>query len=148
MLVTRTDTIMPGTANLRWQIVFNSSTQEMTGSAEEGPNLAAEVLSRYYAASSKESAALLMEVSGVDNLNAYAHTINYLSSLLMVRNVSVASLQGDVLSVRLDLRGSPEALRRALAVDQRLVEVVAPAIEATSTPAGNATTMLTYRYRP
>lgn len=148
VLVARVDPSAPTAAALNWQMVFNGSTQEMAGSAEEGPNLAAEVLSRYYAASGKDSVSLLMEISGVDNLDAYARTMSYLNGLLMVRNVSVTSLQRDVLSVRLELRGNQESLRRALAIDQRLIEAGAPAIDTSVAPSGNAANALTYRYQP
>lgn len=147
VLLARTDPGAPTAAALHWQMVFNGSTQEKLGSAEEGPNLAAEVLSRYYAASSKDSVSLLMQVSGVDNLEAYARATGYLNGLLMVRNVSITALQGDVLSVRLELRGNQESLRRALAVDQRLIEVV-PISDASGMAPDGAANMLTYRYQP
>jgi hypothetical protein len=133
-------------ANLRWQLVFNGATEELLGAAEVGPNLAADVLSRYYAAVGKDAVRLFIEVSGVDNLNAYARTLAYLNGLLMVRSVSVESLQRDVLRLRVDLRGNQEALRRALVVDQKLVEATALAIDTTSTPANGSTPALSYRY--
>jgi len=148
VLVARTDPTAPTAASLRWQLVFNGATQEMTGSAEDGANLAAEVLSRYYASSSKESVSLLMEVAGIDDLNAYARAISYLSGLLIVRGVSVVSLQGDLLNLRLELRGNQESLRRALVVDQRVIEVTAPVLDATAVPTASVTAMLKYRYRP
>lgn len=134
-------------ANLRWLMVFNGSTQELAGSAEVGPNLAAEVLGRYYSTTSKESMRLFMAVAGVDNLDAYAKTMSYLNGLLMVRAVAVESLQGDVLRVRLEVRGNQESLRRTLALDQRLIEAAA-VDAATATPTGDSATTLTYRYRP
>ncbi len=133
-------------ANLRWQLVFNDASQEMSGAAEAGPNLAAEVLGRYYATTSKESLRLVMEVSGVDNLDAYARTVSYLSGLVMVRAVSVEALRADVLRVSLEVRGNQESLRRTLAVDQKLVEV-APG-STTATQAGDSSVPLAYRYRP
>jgi uncharacterized protein len=148
VLVARADPAAATVASLRWQLVFNGATQEMTGSAEDGANLAAEALSRYYASSSKESVSLLMEVAGVDNLNAYARATSYLSGLLMIRGVSVVSLQGELLNLRLEVRGNQESLRRALALDQRLIEVTAPALDATAAPSAGAAGALKYRYRP
>lgn len=132
-------------ANLRWQMVFNGASQDMTGSAEAGPNLAAEVLGRYYSAASKESQRLFMEVAGVDNLDAYAKTLGYLNGLLMVRGVAVEALRADVLRLRLEVRGNQESLRRTLAVDQKLIEAGS---DTASTQAGNADLPLAYRYRP
>jgi uncharacterized protein len=150
VLLARADAVATTPASLHWQLVFNGSAQETTGSAEEGPNLAAEVLSRYYAASGKEAEGLQMEVAGIDNLDAYARTTRYLSGMLMVRSVAVLSLQGPVLTVKLELRGNRESLRRALAVDQRLVEAaaVATSIDATVAPTVDASGSLKYRYRP
>jgi hypothetical protein len=148
VLLARTDPAAPTAATLHWQLVFNGATQEMNGSAEDGPNLAAEVLSRYYAASSKEAVSVQMEVAGIDNLDAYARATNYLNGMLMVRGTSVLSLQRDVLTVRLELRGNQESLRRALAVDQRLVEATAPPLDATAAPVTDSAGVLKYRYRP
>ncbi|MGE0113316.1 MAG: DUF2066 domain-containing protein [Steroidobacteraceae bacterium] len=136
------------TADLRWQMVFNGGSQEMSGSAADGPNLAAEVLGRYYAATTKETIHLYMEVSGVEGLDAYARTVSYLNDLLMVRNVAVESLQHDVLRLRLELRGSQESLRRALAVDRTLAEVSAPEADTSPVAASGTTNTLAYRYRP
>jgi hypothetical protein len=148
VLLARADPAAITAASLRWQLVFNGATQEMMGSAEEGPNLAAEALSRYYAASSKEATSLQIEVAGIENLDAYARATNYLSGMLMVRSVAVQSLQGDLLTLRLELRGNQENLRRALALDQRLTEVSAPAITATDMPTAATVGPLKYRYRP
>lgn len=132
-------------ANLRWQMVFNGTTQERLGSAEEGPNLAAEVLGRYYAAAGKEWVRVSMEVSGVDSLAAYARTVGYLNGLLMVRNVAVESLQRDVLRLQVELRGNQDALRRAMAVDQKLVETALAPEAAAAVPAVSPA-VLSYRY--
>lgn len=145
VLIARAGSGEVSAANLRWQMVFNGASQEMAGSAEAGPNLAAEVLGRYYSATGKESLRLFMEVAGVDNLDAYARTLSYLNGLLMVRAVSVEALRADVLRVRLDIRGSQESLRRALAVDQKLIATADAPIAA---QAGDASVPLVYRYRP
>jgi len=147
VLVARMDAAATSAASLHWQLVFNGATQEFTGSAEEGPNFAAETLSRYYAASSKESVSVQMEVGGIDNLDAYGRATNYLGNLLLVRNLAVLSLQGDVLTLRVELRGNRESLRRTLAVDQRLMEVTA-AMDATAAPVADDAGVLKYRYRP
>ncbi len=125
-------------ANLRWQVVFRGASQEAGGGAETGPGLAAEQISRYYAVSSKEAIRLVMDVSGVDSIDAYANTLNYLGGLLLVRGVAVEALQGGTLRLLVDLRGTAETLQRVLAVDQRL-----SAQESTVAEAGAT---LSYRY--
>lgn len=127
-------------ANLRWQFAFNDTVQDMQGAAEEGPNLAADVMGRYYAVSAKETTSIVMEVSGIDDLGAYAGTLNYLSGLSVVRSVDVDSLQRDVARFRLELRGNAEALRRAIELDQRLL--TQPSATA------DAAAVMSYRYNP
>lgn len=128
-------------ANLRWQMVFNGNGQERLGSAEDGPNLAADVLGRYYASAGKETVRLYLEVAGIENLDAYAKVTAYINGLLMVRGVAVDSLQKDVLRLRVELRGSEDSLRRTLAVDRKLVAVTAPSAINADAPA-----LLSYRY--
>lgn len=147
VLVAR-DSGASGPTGLRWQMVFNGAIQEQSGSAEDGPNLAAEVLSRYYAAAGKEATRLFMDVSGMDNLDAYGKTLKYLGDLLMVRSVAVESLQRDVLRVRLDLRGNQEALRRALALDHKLVEQATDRVGSGAGPTPVSPVVLNYRYTP
>lgn len=148
VLVARVDAVAVSAAPLRWQMVFNGGVQEMSGPAAEGPHLAAEVLGRYYAATGKEVIQVFMEVSGIDGLDAYARTLNYLNGLVMVRNVSVVSLRRDVLNLHLELQGNHQSLRRALAIDPMLVEVTAPATAVDAIAANGSTGMLIYRYRP
>lgn len=104
--------------NLNWQVVFNGASTESSGSADEGPQLAADVLARYYAVNGKESVSVALDMAGVDNLEAYGNTMNLLSRQLLVRSVAVESLTKDVLRLRLELRGTVQAFERALAVDR------------------------------
>src|SRR6185369_9054702 len=53
---------------LRWQFVFDGTSQEIDGATDEGPHLAADVLGRYYAVADKESTTVTMEVSGIDGI--------------------------------------------------------------------------------
>lgn len=125
-------------ASLKWQFAFNGALQEMPGAAEEGPNLAADVMGRYYAVASKESTTVVLEVAGMNDLGAYANTLNYLNALSMVRSVEVDSLQSDVARFRVGLRGNVDALKRAVDLDQRLL--TQPSATA------DAAAVLSYRY--
>jgi hypothetical protein len=138
VLLARSTQDDPSLTNLRWQLVFRGTTHESHGDMGEGPYLAAEQISRYYGASGKESTRLVMEVSGVSSIEAYAKTLDYLQSLLMVRNLSVQSLQGDVIRLQLELRGNQQALQRVLAIEQRL------SIQASSMADASAT--MSYRF--
>ncbi len=107
--------------SMRWQFVFDNTTQEIEGATDEGPHLAADVLGRYYAVADKETAVTVMEVAGVDSMDAYGATLTYLSGLSMVRTVKVEAVLQDVIRFRLELRGAIENLRRSLELDQKLV---------------------------
>lgn len=125
-------------SSLQWKFAFNGSIQDMQGAAEEGPHLAADVMGRYYSIVAKESSTVVMEVSGIEDLNAYATILNYLGGLSVVRGVDIESLQRDVVRFRLDLRGNAEALRRAIELDQHLL--------AQSSATAEAAAILAYRY--
>jgi len=106
--------------SVKWQLFFDGAVQEIQGSIDEGPHLAADVLGHYYAVADKESGITILEVVGIDGLDAYASTLNYLTGLSTVRNVKVATLQHDTVRFQLDLRGGVENLRRGLELDQKL----------------------------
>jgi hypothetical protein len=77
-------------------------------------------------------------VSGVDSLAAYADLITTLEASSLIRSVAVAELAGDRVVLAVNVRGTPDRLRRALAT-QRKFE-----------PLGDSTdsTKLFFRYRP
>jgi uncharacterized protein len=114
-------------ASVNWQVVFNGFTQESTGSVEEGPQLAADVLGVYYAVSGKDSVKLALEVSGIDGVEAYGATLNFLSRNLLVRSINVDSLDQDVLRLSLELRGTQQALERSILLDKTLTQTDAVA---------------------
>lgn len=127
-------------ANLRWQLVFDGTSQEWSGALDEGVGLIAEEFSRYYAVSGKQVSQHLLEVSGVGSVQSYGQITNYLSTLLTVRRVSVQGLKGDVLHLQLEVRGTQVTLRRLLAVDKQLNENESSNAEAAD--------VLRYRYNP
>ncbi|HVY21990.1 MAG TPA: DUF2066 domain-containing protein [Steroidobacteraceae bacterium] len=130
-------------ASLQWQFVFDGTTQSIDGAIDEGPHLAADVLGKYYAVADKETATTVMDVAGIDGVDAYGTALNYLGGLSTVRTVKVESVRRDVVRFRLELRGAVENFRRSLDVDQKLVvaQPVAP-VDATAT----ASAVLSYRY--
>jgi uncharacterized protein len=107
--------------SVRWTLLSADGASETVGAVTEGVHLAADAFARIFAASGSALNAVVVEVSGVGNLNAYAATLNYLESLTLVRSVAVQQVARDALRLRLAVRGDAETLRRAIALDNRLL---------------------------
>jgi hypothetical protein len=107
--------------SVRWTLLSVDGASESAGSLADGVHLAADAFARVFAASGSALNAVVVEVSGVGNLNAYAATLNYLESLTFVRSVAVEQVSRDALRFRLTVRGDAETLRRAIALDNRLL---------------------------
>jgi hypothetical protein len=105
----------------RWKFVFDGRTSDVSGSIASGIDLAADQFARTFAAASGSLADLSVEVDGIDDLDAYAQTLNYLEGLTLVRSVSVTEVRGSTVSFRVVSRGDAQTLRRALSLNSRLV---------------------------
>lgn len=130
-----------GGLSVRWTLASDDGAASAAGSLEEGVNLAADTFARVYSASGTTLDSVLVEVSGIGNLGAYATTLNYLEGMTLVRGVAVEQVLGDTLRFKLAIRGDATTLRRALALDGKLV-AVAPA------DAAAPVDRLQFRYQP
>ncbi|MBB6091420.1 hypothetical protein HNQ60_000266 [Povalibacter uvarum] len=115
-----------GGLSVRWTLASDDGAASAAGSLEEGVNLAADTFARVYSASGTTLDSVMVEVSGIGNLGAYATTLNYLEGMTLVRGVAVEQVLGDTLRFKLAIRGDATTLRRALALDGKLVPL-APA---------------------
>jgi hypothetical protein len=111
---------------VRWTLISADGASESAGSLVDGVHLAADAYARLFAASGSALNAVVLEVSGVGNLDAYASTLNYLESLTLVRSVAVEQVSRDALRFRLAVRGDADTLRRAIALDNRLLPQAQP----------------------
>lgn len=112
-----------GGLSVRWTLASDDGAASVAGSLEEGVNLAADTFARVYSASGTSLDSVTVEISGISDLGAYANTLNRLESMTLVRSVAVDQIVGDTLLFRLAVRGDAETLRRALALDAKLVPV-------------------------
>jgi hypothetical protein len=126
---------------VHWTLVQQEGAAETSGSLEDGVHLAADTFARIYAVAGSTLDSVVMEISGIAGLDAYADTLNYLEGMTLVRSVAVEQMAGDKLGLRLAVRGDAETLKRAIALDDRLV-----ALEAA--PTGEAGGALAFRYQP
>ena len=131
-----------GGASVQWTVATNDGEAQAQGSLEEGIHLAADTFARIYSASGSSLDSVALEVSGIGNLGAYATTLNYLENMTVVRSVALEQVAGDVMHFRLAVRGDAAHLKRALALDNKLVPLT------TAGDSVSATERLQFRYQP
>lgn len=121
ILVGRARRAATGELNVRWSLHFGETASETTGSLPEGVQFAADQLSRQYAAAAGSVQEVLVDVTAIGNLQAYAETLNYLEGLTLVRSTQVDHFSGDTVRFRLQVRGDAALLARAIRLGSRLV---------------------------
>ncbi len=104
-------------ATVHWSHVYQDRSAEFLGGAE-GVNRAADIYAGAVAASAASSGGLApidLEISGINDVRAYAGLQSYMESLTFVSRVSILSLSGDSVRFRVTTRSGPEPLQHALA---------------------------------
>src|SRR6185503_18938856 len=124
---------------VQWTLLSNEGAAQASGGLEDGIHLAADTFARVFAASGSSLGSVIVEVAGISDLNAYATTLNYLEAMTLVRGVALEQVTGEKMRFRLSVRGDAATLRRAIALDHRLVPQDA---------ADGATDRLAFRYQP
>jgi uncharacterized protein len=125
---------------VQWTLQSNEGAAQASGGLEDGVNLAADTFARVFAASGSSLGSVIVEVAGISDLNAYAATLNYLEGMTLVRGVALEQVAGEKMRFRLAVRGDAATLRRAIALDRRLVP--------TDTADGAGADRLAFRYQP
>jgi hypothetical protein len=150
VLVGRARRNSAGVLAVRWQLAFSEELAETVGFLDDGVNLAADNYARVFAAADGAVGELLVDVTGVKDVSAYASTLNYLERLMLIRSVAVEQIAGDTLRLRLGVRGDAATLRRAIALDSNLVpqDSAAGSPGSVSNPAVASTNRLSFRYQP
>ena len=111
----------PSGSGFDWTFTHGGRSSTAHGSAEDGVHLAADALAaRYAPASTRATSELVLRVGGMDDLPDYAGLLSYLGSLSLVRSVGVEALDGDVVTLRVTVRGDGDLLARIAALDGRL----------------------------
>jgi hypothetical protein len=126
---------------VRWTLVSRDGSAQASGGLEDGIHLAADTFARMFAASASSLGNVVLEVSGIRDLDAYASTLNYLESMTLVRAVALEQVSGDTMRFKLAVRGDATTLRRAIALDSKL-------ISQDDVSAAPAADRLSFRYRP
>jgi hypothetical protein len=125
---------------VQWTLLSAEGAAQTSGGLDDGIHLAADTFARVFAASGSSLGSVIVEVAGIADLNAYAATLNYLEGMTLVRGVALEQVAGEKMRFRLAVRGDAATLRRAIALDHRLVP--------TDTADGAAADRLAFRYQP
>jgi hypothetical protein len=128
---------------VHWTLVSNDGAAQASGTIEDGVHLAADTFARVFAASGSSLGSVIVEVAGIQDLSAYATTLNYLEGMTLVRGVALEQVSGEKMRFRLAVRGDAATLRRAIALDRRLV----PTESSVGEP-GSGADRLAFRYQP
>src|SRR5690606_27276670 len=90
---------------MHWTLVSSEGTAQAVGGLADGVHLAADTFARIFAVSGSSLDSVMVEVSGISDLNAYAQTLNYLEGMTLVRDVALEQVSGDTMRFRLAVRG-------------------------------------------
>jgi hypothetical protein len=112
---------VPSGSGISWRFVQPGQSATVDGAPQDGVNLAADSLAaRYAPASTRGMSEMTVRVGGIEDVRSYAALLEYLKSLSLVRNVDVEEMAGDIVTLKLAVRGDLELLRRITAMDGRL----------------------------
>jgi hypothetical protein len=127
---------------VRWTLLYGEENSEWSGSIDEGVHGAADKFAGVFAAGGEQGdTPVVISVSGIGDLGAYAQVTSYLESLTLIRALSVDELAGDTVVYRAQVRGDASRLARAIELGNRLAST-----QGSGDPALSAA--LSYRYRP
>ncbi len=103
---------------VRWKLRAGGLEDEWRGSLENGIHRTTDAFARRFAVQSgvDTGGAVVVRVSGIDDLAAYGDVYTYLESLTLVSRVAVDVVAAGQVSFRLDLRGDPGQLERAVSL--------------------------------
>lgn len=114
----------PSGAQFDWSFTHLGETAQGRGTIADGIHLAADALAaRYAPPSSRGTSDLVLRIKGAEDLRRYMSVLDYLESLSLVRRVEVEALQGEVLRLRVTVRGDRELFGRVAALESKLLPV-------------------------
>lgn len=147
----RATLLREGERNLRWE----SQAGSLYGVVNAAVDQLAEAYAEEFAVGVSQfplgGRALQMEVRNVGKLDSYARLLDYLGGLSVVESVGVERVEPDRVHLRIELRGSRDALEKAIALGRWLEPVTSTEMSISLGQADNmdftAPQALIYRYR-
>src|SRR5690606_20937544 len=110
-----------GSGAAHWALFTDDGARRSSGAFTDGVHLAADAFAQAFAATGSMLDTIIVEVSGLADLEAYAETLNYLEGVTLVRSVAVEQVSGDTIRFRLAVRGDAQTLRRAIDLGRTLI---------------------------
>jgi hypothetical protein len=99
---------------IRWTITIGSERASWQGSIAAGPGQAAEFLAQRLATYADSADSVRVLVTNIDTLEKYGELKNYLDTLNVVEQATVARVDGDEIEFDLVVRGDLQRLERSL----------------------------------
>ncbi len=131
------DAVLAGRVSLsepdrgRWTLYSGGEPMRWVGDTADGIQRTADHYAAIFAVSGAGLAArgMTIRVHDVRDVAGYARVLSHLESLTAIRAVAVEQMEGDRLTLRLEMNGSPASLDQALALGSvlRPLETEAPA---------------------
>ena len=131
-------TLITTNAPQSWQEQGTDLSQIMSDGMQQLTHL----LSQQFALSGgKNQSTTNLQISGINNLNDYAHALRYLQRISLVKKVTVLKLAGTQVQFQLVLRGDRNTLQKAIALDQTLTSITAAPTASTQADSAPATVL-------
>ncbi|MEJ2257679.1 MAG: DUF2066 domain-containing protein [Woeseiaceae bacterium] len=108
--------IRPGSSQRnRWTYHFGDNGVPLTGSPEAALGQVADRLAAEFAVGGDlRLATVALEVAGIDSVDAYGNVQQILGEIALIDRFAITEVAGDRVRYRVDVRGGPERLARAL----------------------------------
>ncbi len=118
----------------RWTYHFSGTDIQYQGAPEAVVAQVADLLAAEFAVGGNAPVeAVVLNVSGIVSVEAYGSVQGILKDVALIENFAVTAVSGDTVTYRVDMRGGPERLSRALRfnglVEQEVVDPLQEALE-------------------
>ncbi len=118
----------------RWTYHFSGSDMTYQGAPEAVMAQVADLLAAEFAVGGNAPVeAVVLNVSGIVSVEAYGSVQSILEDVALIENFAVTAVRGDTVTYRVDMRGGPDRLSRALRfnglVEQEVTDPLQEAIE-------------------
>jgi len=117
--------------DVRWTLLVDAEQYDWEGNVASGPDNLADFFAARLARSSGTQGQILLQVDGVDSLDAYGRLSAYLDRLEVVDEFAVNRVADSEILFSLSIRGGVDLLMRTIAL-QRVLQLVEEPVAATS----------------